>query len=462
MGISKRLTILAILLFFSKVHYGKETEPQRVSWKDQALLIDGKEIETLFLLSPNHLPLKVFIPFKPTIGDGHIIVEEIKLVHSVAEIIATINSDPARTAPKIELVIIQQDGEDVFSFWKQNLLRRPPNVKIEIISVAEAPPWLRDTFMPMVAIDSSGTTHDIVMDTTFSNEYDPLREIFQSSRTSILAFPDDHIGNTGNAGGNVLSTPSDMLVLGNNSDRFLRDFFTMRGYDESLILADTSWLPVGHVDEFLSVLPDPINPNGIIILRASPLLALKLLKTATSAELASHMKHFPNSTLTGALNLFFLHRRLNATGDFLSDESTETTEATNRFLKDQINYEKRIERNIELLIELARMRSPNLQITVDEIPVLYDTRAYSSSTFPNPINLLSLGSYVMLPDPFFIPFRNNIVSTLAAYGQTVYFLNTKHLHGNGGGLHCRTQVQRDPRNMMNPKLSRCKYFFAER
>ncbi|GAB1510333.1 protein-arginine deiminase family protein [Actinophytocola sp. KF-1] len=98
-----------------------------------------------------------------------------------------------------------------------------------------------------------------------------------------------------NYGGNIevgpagASTPHGKIVIGEEPagtsttgqpreiDPQLFAFLTAQG-TQPIVKIDTSWLDVGHVDELISFVPDRQSANGTAILRASPRIALTILR----------------------------------------------------------------------------------------------------------------------------------------------------------------------------------------
>ncbi|MFJ8692290.1 protein-arginine deiminase domain-containing protein [Streptomyces roseolilacinus] len=84
------------------------------------------------------------------------------------------------------------------------------------------------------------------------------------------------------------SFPAGRIIMGERKDdgskpaRAMRTLLQAQGFQDPLLL-DTSWLHVGHVDEFVQFLPAPGTPRGWRIGVADPEAGLRLLRDAQKA-----------------------------------------------------------------------------------------------------------------------------------------------------------------------------------
>ncbi|MEV3989858.1 protein-arginine deiminase domain-containing protein [Streptomyces sp. NPDC049837] len=84
------------------------------------------------------------------------------------------------------------------------------------------------------------------------------------------------------------SFPAGRIIMGERKDngskpaQVMRTMLASQGFQDPLFL-DTSWLHVGHVDEFVQFLPAPGTPRGWKIGIADPEAGLKLLRDAQKA-----------------------------------------------------------------------------------------------------------------------------------------------------------------------------------
>ncbi|MGA4801478.1 protein-arginine deiminase domain-containing protein [Streptomyces lavendulocolor] len=84
------------------------------------------------------------------------------------------------------------------------------------------------------------------------------------------------------------SFPAGRIIMGERKDdgsrpaQVMRTMLASQGFQDPLLL-DTSWLHVGHVDEFVQFLPAPGTPRGWRIGVADPEAGMKLLRDAQKA-----------------------------------------------------------------------------------------------------------------------------------------------------------------------------------
>jgi hypothetical protein len=110
-------------------------------------------------------------------------------------------------------------------------------------------------------------------------------------------------GSTYDSFGNLEVSPP--CKVGTNDYRFGRIYygkdmsnelqeFLRRQQMQSPVILDTSWLLVGHVDEFMSILPDLSGTFGWKVLLASPELGVSLLATKTNLHIPMYEPPYAN------------------------------------------------------------------------------------------------------------------------------------------------------------------------
>ncbi|MFQ6550155.1 protein-arginine deiminase family protein [Aestuariibius sp. 2305UL40-4] len=99
---------------------------------------------------------------------------------------------------------------------------------------------------------------------------------------------------------------------------------------QSPIRLDTGWLVVGHVDEFMSFIPDPSGTHGFKVAFASPALAEQLVRAAHAANRRSKLfqgiknndgRVMPVSGLRGLYSNYDKARKILADQDFLDTQT---------------------------------------------------------------------------------------------------------------------------------------------
>ncbi len=182
---------------------------------------------------------------------------------------------------------------------------------------------------------------------------------------------------------------------------------------------DTTWLYVGHIDEIISFVPNPmtIDENDFVILLASPQLAIDILESQPDRAVLIPM--------TG--------------------ESIDT--ALNQWKNYNVQKQNLITNILEPKIK-ANLGNP----TIIKVPVYFKNRTASDlsavALIPNMVNLLAANGKLMVAKPFFDPFKNEFISKLSNIGynnSTIYFIDdwfTYHVWY--GDVHCGTAVKRTP------------------
>lgn len=277
----------------------------------------------------------------------------------------------------------------------------------------------------------------------------------------------------GDYGGNIEVTPDGLLVLGNTTSPALREFFAEGGYAESMVLLDTEWLDVGHVDEYVSFLPAPESELGYAVVRSDPLLGLRLLRGLSKEALEADLEgmaevafgsagQFPDvleqdeevfETTYGEVAV--LHERLRTEsihtlpgeGEELVDPAD--TLAANRFAAVFLDAA------LGDLYRAIRARHPNPEVPITELrfPSLFQSKEAGGlgALVPEPVNLLVLGRTLVVPDPLLAVFRDAIRKEAEGAGYAVRFLPSLTYHEGQGQVHCATQVLRDPARTHHPR-----------
>jgi hypothetical protein len=233
---------------------------------------------------------------------------------------------------------------------------------------------------------------------------------------------------TASGAGNVEALPGDVLLLGSTAGPRLAEFLFARGYAGRHVRVDTSWLAIGHVDELFSHVITGELPCGFALVRASPALGLAL---AREAEVAP----------------WWLRRRLGAPGE------------ASHYVRVQEALEARIGAALEDVRTAVAARLPACaRVPVVPLPALFECHGAPEAprdcrpSLPNPVNLTVLDRHALVPDPGWAPFSDAIVEALRGAGQVPHLLDAGFYHRQLGGLHCATNVRRDPARLLEPSL----------
>jgi hypothetical protein len=248
-----------------------------------------------------------------------------------------------------------------------------------------------------------------------------LAERWGAGRVSL---PRDAEG-AANGAGNVEALPDGWLLLGSTAGPGLEDFLSARGYAHRLARIDTSFLAVGHVDELVSHVVIGPGECAYALVRASPRLGLDLLRDDPAAPRA-------------------LRRR-----------------RTDRFERTQAVLEARITASLaELRARQTERVAGCPEVPIIALPVLFECKGALDapracrSLLPNPVNMTVLRRHALVPDPGHVPFRRAVETALRSYGQVPHFLDARFHHERRGGVHCATNVRRDPQRRWSPEPDR--------
>lgn len=214
---------------------------------------------------------------------------------------------------------------------------------------------------------------------------------------------------------------------------------------------DTSWLEIGHIDEFVAFLPAD-TPRGFVAVVADPGYAYRLLREAADSQVQP-----PTAAILEGLKGVFqagpVPTTLPATrlaSDVLADPEIRT--ANDRALA-------AIERNLTVLREQMALAPEDIV----RVPVLYGPlpltlRGGVAALIPNGVNGLYAGRDLFIAPRQYGPrvldndlFERDIKSELGRVGIQVRFVET-YYHGTGAGVgggevHCTTNALREVRKV---------------
>lgn len=275
--------------------------------------------------------------------------------------------------------------------------------------------------------------------------------------------PDDR----GNFGGNIEPTPNDLLVVGSTASPEMRSFLASCGYADRLVVLDTGWLDVGHVDELIAFLPLPASPLGFAVAVADPRRGLEVLRgldpLAIRRELdgmveAAYLRYplLPESfDFEDEEALDGMVHKVGSLWSRLAGEPTgQTTEAA---ALEAVNLEaaQRIEESLDdLRRELQARHGASVPVPVIRLPALYEPGPEDGGAralVPAMANLVVLRRHLAVPDPLLPAFRETAASELAAAGFRVHMVPGLTLHVLQGELHCGTNVLRHPGRFLHPR-----------
>ncbi|XP_075695204.1 protein-arginine deiminase type-1-like [Rhinoderma darwinii] len=210
-------------------------------------------------------------------------------------------------------------------------------------------------------------------------------------------------------------------------NKVVSDFLHAQQVQAPVLLYST-WLLVGHIDEFMSFVPAP-DKKGFRLLLASPLACLELFKK----------------------------KQQEGHGDAVMFEGLGKIEYTiddvlsNKCLKES---SQKCQENIDLNRKIMKKELGLCEKDIIDIPMLYQCNPdmkCAESFFPNMVNMLVLGKYLGIPKPFgpkisgTCCLEEKVRSLLEPLGLRCTFIDDfTTYHQYMGEVHCGTNVVRKP------------------
>ncbi len=335
----------------------------------------------------------------------------------------------------------------------------PPGVRMSQLDTGViGDEWMQDLFEPAyqvmaghamrVLVASVNQAHRIAARITYTRLRGPDVGVVHIPTVPVEGIDDM---NTYDSMGNVETVPDGRIVIGGRPSSELVTFFRSQGA-QPVAIVDTTWLEVGHVDEFIQFLPAPGGWKAIV---ADPSAGLELLSTVPAG-----------TPLHGDLpDLGDFDARIDqrTAGEFRADEQFVDT---NRQAADEIDA------------AVAALQLPPSRIV--RVPTLFTARGFTwaltqaaieglppgperdanvaylnslrdaNAEIPNPINglLAGDGRYVA-PKPFGPivggrdVFAAAITDALRRIGYRVTFVDDlTSAHVSSGEIHCSTNTYR--------------------
>ena len=230
-----------------------------------------------------------------------------------------------------------------------------------------------------------------------------------------------------------------------------KKFFERQGLQEPIEF-NTDWLTVGHIDEISTFVPTKSRPKGFVLLIASPALALSLLdksfKDATVLPQRYGQRPYLKKTYGQLLNWKMAGRTLRDFNKFI-DAKIFGVDHKNPATESVVGTFKR-----ELGLDAA---------DIIEMPILFYSEGLSEDNEPDPacnskqfsisvgavspglVNLSSMGSVSLIPDPFLVPFKTYVEGKMRGIGQRVIWIDDWDMyHVAKGEVHCGSNGRREP------------------
>lgn len=278
-------------------------------------------------------------------------------------------------------------------------------------------------------------------------------------------------GTKGNYGGDIEATPDDVLVIGDTSTAELRQRFAAAGYADRMVVLESQWLRVGHIDEYLSFLPVPESEAGYVIVKADATRAMEILKglddEAWETSLAGvvHAAFRPYRSFPGIVgdkygvreefqDIVALRAALRG-----GETASEAVRARGRQLIGENQQAAAIvDGAIAKLQAYLKQVNGGVEVPVVSFPGLFTSDGSYRALLPGVSNLVVLEGHLVIPDPLVPELREDIRAEVEALGLVPHFVPNLTYHYMNGEMHCGSIVRRHPQRFTHERYARAARF----
>jgi len=454
----RRFTLLAsIMLFHFLQANSNAAEHNKDTGSAGIRAIQQGEIEKLRILSNNNMPKKVVVVLSSSTES---------FVNELVDTLASINAQSEKL--NLRLHVICSSRSKAARFIK----KMEQEGHEEMVEVNDrfhtSDRWMQDWGEIAVAdIKDQQGPKMLIVDSNRGRGLARLPSIF-ADLWNAFYIKNPRRGVKGDYGGNIEVTPDNVLIQGTTSSDELRELFDDHGYAGKRALLDTNWLQVGHVDEYVTFVPNPAADGGYTIVKSDPGLAIELIKNATEDQLEA-MNPIYLSTIReihDALNNEGFARIANANYDL--SKSTKILEGPALNTLDEKSRAARLQElhwlvdlnraisdlvdaNIEILINRIKAvtNTPNRKFQVVSLPTIFTGGKYGDELYrcvammPGVVNMLVLGNHLIIPDAQMPMLNDFIQNTMETIELKPHFLDDMAYHELSGEIHCGTNVIRE-------------------
>lgn len=305
--------------------------------------------------------------------------------------------------------------------------------------------WLQDEPQFATQVGNHGERQDIIIDSNRDRGLDPWPEDTAGSEFAVSTWGPANQGTTYDSFGNLEVTPP--IEANGVSYPFGRIYYGRQGNEgmgpelsnflasqqlQAPVEVDSTWLCVGHVDEFATFIPDPNSEKGFKLLMADTRSAYALVDTLD-----------PNQSLPRYQQV----HGVSTVGSIQGDNGL-------RALNDEIQLD-------ELDPILAQFKT-EFGLTDEDvilIPTIFEPcGSWAVAMTPGMVNLIVANPEgatptLIVPDPFFRgnnesqdsdPFLTAFRDAMPEGLEVVFTDDFFSYHANLGEVHCGTAVQRTP------------------
>ncbi len=247
----------------------------------------------------------------------------------------------------------------------------------------------------------------------------------------------------GDYGGNLEVVPfENILCAGNTITAPCKNYLESKGYKGRAVYPDTSWLTVGHIDEYLMFIPSKNAPGGWSFCVADPIYGLDLVAGASDADFAK---------LNSSDRSFLMEVRKVLLAQEKDPEYGRGTSADN-FIQMNRRIAEIIQDSVGKIKQFIRDNKGTPERDFNEVawPCLFEGSMYGNNPrgccayLPGVVNLLVLRDHLVVPATNFPPYDKAIEGRFRAEGNHVHFVDDTPYHTAMGEIHCGTNVLRHP------------------
>ncbi len=246
-------------------------------------VVSADDIESIRFLSPNNMPLKVLVVYTPGQQNANFVISLINIVAQMHEKGMVKQED----AFKVHVIPGWEMQEKDYAHINEKVGAERVKRYVEFNRAFKTRDmWMQDWGeVGVVTVKGERKPQTVVFDSNRGRDNAELPGILANFWSSYLVKNPSQQNSGGDYGGNIEVTPDNILLIGNTSTPELRAYLEKHGYKNRMAVLETDWLHVGHVDEYISVCPNPKALRGYTLIKANPRLALRLVKDAPDAEL---------------------------------------------------------------------------------------------------------------------------------------------------------------------------------
>jgi len=446
-----------------------------------------EDIETIRFLGANNVPVKVLVAYAPEQGNENFVVSLINIVANMQEK----GWVPKDCFFKVHVIPTASAKSSDFAGIRKKVSAELLKKYVEFSSTdVSNDMWMQDWGeVGVVKLKSEKKPQLVVFDSNRGRGNTYLtNELANFWNCYVLTNPST-ARSGGDYGGNIEVTPDNVLLIGDTSTPQLREYLEKHGYAGRMAVLETSWLHVGHVDEYISVCPNAKAARGYTLIKSNPRLALRLIKDASLEELNAiphsdyrdvsiKIKNYLQEAeairakhkLSGGRNagvpeehkfsqavLEYLDRSAGDDGmplvnrssgvDLASGHSVDKAEIE-EFIKLNLTLANVIDSNVKkACAKISEVRKETGKAhSVLSFPAMYRKMRSDKhiAYFPGSVNQLILNNQLIVPDPQVESMRRNIARSASMIGLKANFIDSIPYHNLQGQLHCGTNVFRHP------------------